>query len=148
MGRRLRSNVLAVSFNKKELSEVEGRLKTLIEKANKNVSYNVATRVANDINASGNVPFDTGNLKNDRTVFKDKYDTNFAVIGWFAPYARKLYYGVGGESIFKTIDGKRRSFKTNSTGNGIPFWDKPFTRNTSYMIRIYEWAYRKEELGK
>lgn len=148
MARRLKGNILAIRVNTKELSRAARELKILISKATPRISLDVAKRVYKDINASGNVPFDTGYLMSNTNVFKDRFEYGFATMGWFAPYAKKMYYGVHGDKVWKTVNGQKMSFASSSTGNGIPFWDTPFTKNPQYMLKIYEWAFNKGGLGK
>lgn len=118
----------------KTISVLEFELKANNPKVQKIASRNVFEM----IQSSGNVPVDTGELKNYSFVRNDRIYKNDAIMGWPVPWAKKMYYGIHAEKDSVIIDGKRKTVLSHR--NGIPFWDRPITRNSALMTRIYQTA--------
>lgn len=128
--------LLTMKVDKTDLTEVEKNFVELMKRAIPQVQEGVIKEVFNDIQNSGNVPVDTGKLKSAGMVMPDKFDRNYWIMGWQMPYAKVNYYGLKATKEFATVEGKRQRFFTQR--HGTPFWDRPFTKNAHYMVKIYE----------
>lgn len=147
MAKLAKSKKIGLSINKVDLREslktVDRKIRKIIETASSELNHEVIKIVAQLIEP--NIPVDTGQLKDSQKIVKDKFSKNGWIIGWTTEYAKVRYFGVGQESEWKTVDvdGQTKRKKFLLGVSGIPFWDRPVTRNTSLMLRIYQNAATK-----
>lgn len=144
MARRQRS-FISVNIDQASLKEVDLKLSEMIMAAKPEITRKVTLKVYADVQASGNIPKDTGNLRSQGVVFKDHFDPTAYTMGWHTEYAKTMFYGVKSIKEWSTQGGKRMAFY--SSKSGMPFWTNPFLKNKSYMLGLYS-KYSKEAFNK
>lgn len=117
-----------------DLMKMDKKVAKLIESACAPMNKAVIEEVARLVEPY--VPKDTGNLASNKRITKDRYSKNGYILGWTTPYAKVNYFGVKAQYEFRRLDGKNT--KVFYQKHGIPFWDRPITRNKALMTSIYE----------
>lgn len=147
MAKMTKSQRLGLSMNtidlKESLNNVDRKIRKIITISSPELNHEVIKIVAKLIEP--NIPLDTGQLKESQKIMKDKFSKNGWIIGWTTEYAKSRYFGVGQESEWMSVDvdGKKKRRKILMGINGIPFWDRPVTRNNTLMLRIYQASAKK-----